>query len=525
MRHPDEQSLSILLRRLVHGAIAVVVDPLCPLGKLACICSGSETALHHIQECRAPLRALLGEVVLRPSLTDRPEVGWAEHASQALDGGNVGHTALGVQSVTLAGKVFFGFDRPVGAMTRNAVVGRTGDVAQARMEQVYLAAQGAVELGRRIALVAAHVDGYRGVAADAADIVFGIGHEETVVIRVGAVPGVGEPEVLPEQQTMAVAGFIEFAVAGLSYPVAYHIEVHLLVIPHRTVVLSASVAEVGLGETPVAAQRNHTAVVDKELQTGAHLLVGHLSYANLVVERVYLLTTLKKGKTGTVEVGLAIAHGPPEVHGLALQLGKLVGRESHLAALAGLERHLSGKVYRPYPSAQRSHHGGVAVVGDPHLGGHRGERVGGVYAAVYQRVCQAHATIGTQVDIVPDAGLTAGRRGHPVPSYRGMEGGVVGSQYAAVHVGALGGLLLDCAEVGGAFHPHLEAVARGQETAGHIEASTHEGSLYAPEVMAVEADRGFPVDTIEVEEHMAPLVLGRGVEGGGIGKVGMEKRL
>ena len=82
-----------------------------------------------------------------------------------------------------------------------------------------------------------------------------------------------------------------------------------------------------------------------------------------------------------------------------------------------------------------------------------------------------------------------------------MEGGVVGSQHAAVHVGALGGLLLDCAKVGGAFHPHFEAVARGQETAGHIEASTHEGSLYAPEVMAVEADRGFPVDTIEIQEQ------------------------
>ena len=98
--------------------------------------------------------------MLRPYLTDRPEVGWAEHAAQALDGGNVGHTALGVQSVALAGKVFFGFDRPVRAMTRHTVVGRTGDVAQARMEQGYLAAQGAVELGRRITLVAAHVDGY-----------------------------------------------------------------------------------------------------------------------------------------------------------------------------------------------------------------------------------------------------------------------------------------------------------------------------------------------------------------------------
>ena len=141
-------------------------------------------------------------------------------------------------------KVFLEGDKSVRAVTRHALVRRTGDIAHARMQTVDVLAQGAVDGHGWIALVAAHIETYAGMTAYAAQIVRGVIQEEGVIIGVGAVSRVGQPEVLPHHNAVAVARLIKFLVAGLAYPVAYHVTVHVAVVTHGHVVLAATVVEV-----------------------------------------------------------------------------------------------------------------------------------------------------------------------------------------------------------------------------------------------------------------------------------------
>ena len=58
-------------------------------------------------------------------------------------------------------------------------------------------ADGIVEGLEGIAFVAAAVEAEGGMVADAEDVVAGVAEEHGVVIGVGAVPGIGQPEILP----------------------------------------------------------------------------------------------------------------------------------------------------------------------------------------------------------------------------------------------------------------------------------------------------------------------------------------
>ena len=62
---------------------------------------------------------------------------------------------------------------------------------------------------------------------DASDHVFGILHEHVGVYGIGTVPGIGQPEILPDHDPVPVAGLVKFIVPDLSYPVSDHGKIHV----------------------------------------------------------------------------------------------------------------------------------------------------------------------------------------------------------------------------------------------------------------------------------------------------------
>ena len=86
-------------------------------------------------------------------------------------------------------------------------------------------------------------------------------HEHIFIVRVRAVQRIGKPEILPDHYPVPVAGFIEFIIHGLPYPVAYHCEVLLLVQTDSGVVFFFTVAQVEFAESPVASAPTEPASV------------------------------------------------------------------------------------------------------------------------------------------------------------------------------------------------------------------------------------------------------------------------
>ncbi len=205
----------------------------------------------------------------------------------------------------------------VGAVAAHHVVGRGADVGELRVKAFDRTLQRALQRGRRKSLVAATVEGYRRVMPDVTDKVARVLHEHSLVVGVGPVPWVGEPEVLPYHDAVFVASVVEFLVANLPHPVADNVEVHVAVVAHGGVVLASAIAQVSLGEPPVAAQWVHALAVDEELQplapaVGRGLKGGaHLSQSGLEAERAERVGAAGQGEAGVVEVRVAIAIGPP----------------------------------------------------------------------------------------------------------------------------------------------------------------------------------------------------------------------
>ena len=121
------------------------------------------------------------------------------------------------------------------------------------------------------------------MAPDAVDEVAAVGEEQLFVVGVGTVPRIGQPEVLPHHDAVAVAGVVELIVARLPHPVAYHVVVHVAVVGHGRIVFAPAVVEVGLGEAPVAAEGDETLAVDEDLQCVVGVGIAHLTDSRLVV--------------------------------------------------------------------------------------------------------------------------------------------------------------------------------------------------------------------------------------------------
>ena len=157
--------------------------------------------------------------------------------------------------------------------------------------------------------------------ADAQNQVLHILQEEIIVIRFGAVPWIGQPEILPHHNSMTVAGFIERFIADLPDPVTNHGEVHFAVVAYGDVVFARAVAKHRFAESPVAAARDESASVDPYPQIAAIFAVGHVADACLEGPLVDGLSTGFEGNLRIVEVRFAITDGPPEFGILQVECG------------------------------------------------------------------------------------------------------------------------------------------------------------------------------------------------------------
>ena len=123
-----------------------------------------------------------------------------------------------------------------------------------------------VNLLRRIAFVAADVDRERRMVADAPYILLRDFLEEAWIIRIGTVPRVGQPEILPDHDAVAVTGLVELLVTGHSDPVADDGEIHVGMVGDRYIVFASAIVEEHFGESPIAAEADEAAAVDVQAE-------------------------------------------------------------------------------------------------------------------------------------------------------------------------------------------------------------------------------------------------------------------
>ena len=159
------------------------------------------------------------------------------------------------------------------------------------------------------------------------DPILGIRKEHALIVRIRAVGGVRQPEVLPNHHPVAVAAIVELFVADLPYPVPYHVEMHLAVVVKSYVVIPGSEHQVLLGEAPVTTLRDKPAAINIQFQCTVGIVPGHLPYSGFEMYGIGKHSIYLDGESGIVQRSFAISHRPPEVHSAVFQLREVVGRE------------------------------------------------------------------------------------------------------------------------------------------------------------------------------------------------------
>ena len=167
-------------------------------------------------------------------------------------------------------------------MTAHTQVGGARNITQLWMNRLHLLSQHLVDGCRREALVSAAIDADTCMTTDAGDVIGRVLEEHLVIIRIWSVPWVRQPEVLPYHDTMLIACLIQLLIANLSYPVANHIVVHLLMVTHGCIIFTSAIVEVGLREAPVTAQRIQSLAVDVNLGLGLQVGIAHLADTCLI---------------------------------------------------------------------------------------------------------------------------------------------------------------------------------------------------------------------------------------------------
>src|SRR6185437_15082834 len=109
-------------------------------------------------------------------------------------------------------------------------VGRTRNIMRTGLERRYQFAQPIVDGLWRESLVATAENPERSMIADAQKVVLRICEEQFVIVRVGTIPGIGKPEILPNYHAIAVRRIVESLIVGLPNPIADHVEVFVAVI-------------------------------------------------------------------------------------------------------------------------------------------------------------------------------------------------------------------------------------------------------------------------------------------------------
>ena len=258
-------------------------------------------------------------------------------------------------------------------------------------------------------------------------------HEQRVVVRVGTVPRVGQPEVLPHDDAVAVAGFVEFVVAGLPDPVADHGEVHVAVVADGGVVLArrGSAASIrGKPQLPPRGMKRRPLIHMRSAPPSSL----KANWRTPALKRFVSETPRRAGleaQLDVVEIRIAVAGRPPELRILQPQ-----------------RRDVSTDRASPYDGRRLRDVTGTSNVTSPKRP--RRVPVTGCRVVIAQRdrdaarrraTCRAAAAsmltdgfstvtgpVFDQEDVVPDAGVAAADRGNPVPADGRVIGRIVGAR-------------------------------------------------------------------------------------------------
>ena len=172
MAHPQQHAAAVLAPALEDGAVAVVGDPLRELRKLLSVSGFAECLGEHCVEAlrrlgRGGVRNAAERVVVQSvqvvgmgGRADRLHAVFAEGAHEVLVVHDGRHSALAVHLVVaVEAEVGPGGHGPVGTAAAHRAGRGIRDVVQARMLARDHLAQEGVDLRRRVAFVAAHING------------------------------------------------------------------------------------------------------------------------------------------------------------------------------------------------------------------------------------------------------------------------------------------------------------------------------------------------------------------------------
>ena len=81
------------------------------------------------------------------------------------------------------------------------------------------------------------------MVADSSDIIFEVINKHIRMDGIGAIGRIGEPEILPDHNSIGVASIIKCFVINLTHPISDHIKIHVLVIPDSCVVFAGTIAQ------------------------------------------------------------------------------------------------------------------------------------------------------------------------------------------------------------------------------------------------------------------------------------------
>ena len=131
----------------------------------------------------------------------------------------------------------------------------------------------------RIAFVSAAIQGERSMAAYGLDFIHCVFKEHIRIVRLRSVKGVSEPEIIPNQDTVLIACFIEAGMAGHTDPVADHGHVGFLVQANLIIEYACGIALQAIVKTPVAAFAEDACAVAEEGEETAVDRVIEAAYA------------------------------------------------------------------------------------------------------------------------------------------------------------------------------------------------------------------------------------------------------
>ena len=352
----------------------------------------------------------------------------------------------------------------------------------------------------RQALVAAAIQHDAGVTAYLAHIVLRIVHEEFLVVRIGIVGRIGKPEILPDHDAVAVAGLVEFFVGSLPDPVAYHGEIHLLMISYGDVVVACGVTQVEFAEAPVSAQPGNAGAVNPGGQAPVFGGIAHLAEAGFEVEFVRNSAVLEHRHRSIIQIGFAITVGPPQ----AWVLHPDCLADAALFSCRELHGQLEGRIsYLSLPQHFAGIGGGISK---QRLHRYiRNAGFGQIKHSLYERIGYGDIPLRAEADIPPYAYVAPADGRDPVPAYGRVESGIIGPKHASVRGYALESVALGRSGSGRAVDQHLHLIISFAYYIRNIEARPGEGSVYPAEGLAVQAHLRLPVDAAEIEEDLPAL--------------------